>query len=45
VVSYADDFVILSRGKAAQALDWPRSVVTRLGLIPNKAKTSIKRRR
>jgi RNA-directed DNA polymerase len=42
VVSYADDFVILSRGKAAQALDWTRSVVTRLGLTLNEAKTSIK---
>src|SRR5712671_4299477 len=31
VVSYADDFVILSRGKAAEALDWTRQVVTRMG--------------
>jgi RNA-directed DNA polymerase len=42
VISYADDFVILSRGKAAQALDWTRKVVTRLGLTLNEAKTSIK---
>jgi RNA-directed DNA polymerase len=45
VVSYADDFVILSRGKAAQALDWTRRVVTRLGLNLNEAKTSIKQAR
>ncbi len=45
VVSYADDFVILSRGKAAQALDWTRGVVTRLGLTLNEAKTSIKQAR
>jgi RNA-directed DNA polymerase len=42
VVSYADDFVILSRGKAKEALEWTRSVVTRLGLTLNEAKTSIK---
>ena len=45
VVSYADDFVILSRGKAAEALDWTRKVVTRLGLTLNEAKTSIKQAR
>jgi len=42
VVTYADDFVILSRGHAAEALDWTRSVMTRLGLTLNEAKTSIK---
>src|SRR6516225_2289260 len=45
VVSYADDFVILSRGKAVEALDWTRKVVTRLGLTLNEAKTSIKQAR
>ncbi|HVI78266.1 MAG TPA: group II intron reverse transcriptase/maturase [Candidatus Acidoferrum sp.] len=45
VISYADDFVILSRGKATQALDWTRRVVTRLGLTLNEAKTSIKQAR
>ena len=45
VVSYADDFVILSRGKAAEALNWTRQVVTRLGLTLNEAKTSIKHAR
>jgi RNA-directed DNA polymerase len=42
VVNYADDFVILSRGNAAEALEWTRNVVTRLGLTLNEAKTSIK---
>jgi len=45
MVSYADDFVILSRGKAPEALDWTRQVVTRLGLTLNEAKTSIKQAR
>src|SRR3954451_9024679 len=45
VVNYADDFVILSRGKAAEALEWTRNVVTRLGLTLNEAKTSIKQAR
>ena len=45
VVNYADDFVILSRGKAAEALDWTRQVVTRMGLTLNEAKTSIKQAR
>jgi hypothetical protein len=39
------DFVILSRGKAVQALDWTRRVVIRLGLTLNDAKTSIKQAR
>jgi RNA-directed DNA polymerase len=42
VVSYADDFVILSRGRAAEALAWTKGVVTRLGLTLNEAKTSLK---
>jgi RNA-directed DNA polymerase len=42
IVTYADDFVILSCGHAAEALDWTRSVMTRLGLTLNEAKTSIK---
>src|SRR5262249_13316314 len=32
VVSYADDFVILSRGRAADALTWTKAVMTKLGL-------------
>lgn len=42
VVSYADDFVILSRGHAAEALAWTRQVMTRLGLTLNEAKTALK---
>ena len=42
VVTYADDFVILSCGHAAEALDWTRSVMTQLGLTLNETKTSIK---
>ena len=42
VVSYADDFVILSRGCAAEALAWTKPVMTRLGLTLNEAKTSLR---
>ena len=45
VVNYADDFVILSRGSAAEALNWTRSVMTRIGLTLNEAKTRIKQAR
>ena len=43
IVSYADDFVILSRGRAAEALDWTRRAITRLGLTLNEAKTRLER--
>src|SRR5262244_2082122 len=42
VVSYADDFVILSRGRAAEALTWTKVVMTKLGLTINEAKTSLR---
>src|ERR1700741_5151774 len=42
VVSYADDFVILSRGCAVEALAWTKAVMTRLGLTLNEAKTSLR---
>jgi RNA-directed DNA polymerase len=42
IVNYADDFVILSRGKAKEALGWTREVVARLGLSLNEKKTSIR---
>jgi RNA-directed DNA polymerase len=42
VVSYADDFVILSRGRAAEALAWTKAVMTKLGLTINEAKTSLR---
>ena len=32
VINYADDFVILSRGRAHEALAWTTAVMTRLGL-------------
>lgn len=42
IVNYADDFVILSRGCAPEALAWTRAVMTKLGLTLNEAKTSLK---
>jgi RNA-directed DNA polymerase len=42
VVAYADDLVILSRGRAAEALTWMRDAMTKLGLTLNVAKTSLK---
>src|SRR5262252_2760508 len=40
VVSYAGDFVIFSRGRAAEALTWTKGVMTKLGLSINETKTS-----
>jgi RNA-directed DNA polymerase len=45
VVAYADDFVILSRGCADEALAWTKAVMTRIGLTLNEAKTSLKNAR
>lgn len=42
VIAYADDFTILSRGHAADALAWTKAVMTRLGLALNEAKTAIR---
>jgi RNA-directed DNA polymerase len=42
VVAYADDFVILSRSHANEALAWAKAVMTRLGLTLNEVKTSLK---
>ena len=42
VVSYADDFVILSRGRAAEALAWTKVVMTKLGLTINETKTTLR---
>ena len=42
VVAYADDFVILSRGRAAEALAWTKAVMTKLGLTLSEAKTSLR---
>jgi RNA-directed DNA polymerase len=41
LINYADDLVILSRGKAAEALEWTRRVMGRIGLTLNDAKTRI----
>jgi RNA-directed DNA polymerase len=45
VVNYADDFVILSRGHATEALSWTRQIMPRIGLTLNETKTSIKQAR
>ena len=45
IINYADDFVIVSRHKAAEALEWTRGVVGRLGLTLNEKKTSIRNAR
>jgi len=45
MVNYADDFVILSRGKAKEALEWTRGVLERLELSLNEKKTSIRNAR
>ena len=45
VVNYADDFVILSRGHAEEALAWTAAVMTKLGLTLNETKTSVKNAR
>jgi RNA-directed DNA polymerase len=42
VVNYADDFVILSRDHADEALAWTRQVMTRLGLTVNETKTAVR---
>jgi len=42
VVNYADDFVILTHRHAAEARDWTRAVMTRLGLNLNETKTQLK---
>lgn len=45
IVSYADDFVILSRGYGEEARDWTRQVMGKLGLSLNEQKTSIRNAR
>jgi RNA-directed DNA polymerase len=45
VVSYADDFVILSRRYAQESLAWTKAVMTKLGLSINEAKTSVRNAR
>jgi RNA-directed DNA polymerase len=45
IVNYADDFVILSRGKAAEALRWTGGVLERLEPTLNEKKTSLRNAR
>ncbi len=42
IINYADDFVILSRGHAAEALAWTRWAMTHLGLTLNETKTCLR---
>jgi len=42
VISYADDFVILSRGRADEALQWTSAVMDLLGLTLNMDKTAVR---
>jgi RNA-directed DNA polymerase len=41
LVNYADDFVILSRGRAADALAWTRRAMSYIGLTLNETKTRL----
>ena len=43
IVNYADDFVILSRGCAAEALEFTERTMTRIGLTLNREKTKLVR--
>ena len=45
LITYADDFVILSRGHAAEALAWTRWAMTHIGLALNETKTCIRNAR
>jgi RNA-directed DNA polymerase len=41
IISYADDFVILTRGNAHRALMWTRRVMNAIGLALNERKTRL----
>jgi RNA-directed DNA polymerase len=41
IINYADDLVIVSKGRAEQALVWLRWIIERLGLSLNEAKTRV----
>jgi len=45
IVNYADDFVILSRDRAVEALKWTRSVMDAIKLTLNESKTCIRNAR
>jgi len=42
LINYADDFVILSRGRAKEALEWTRRVMAAIGLSLNETKTCVR---
>jgi RNA-directed DNA polymerase len=42
LVNYADDFVILSRGRAKESLEWTRRVMAAIGLSLNETKTCVR---
>ena len=42
LITYADDFVILSRGHAAEALAWTRWAMGHIGLALNETKTCLR---
>jgi RNA-directed DNA polymerase len=42
LITYADDFVILSRGHAAEALAWTRWAMAHIGLALNETKTCLR---
>ena len=42
LVTYADDFVVLCRGNAQHVLDVIRRWMTRIGLVLNDTKTSVR---
>jgi RNA-directed DNA polymerase len=42
IINYADDFVILTRRHAAEALEWTDRTMTRLGLSLNRTKTCVR---
>jgi len=41
IVNYADDLVILSKGRGADALEWTRRIMGKMGLSLNEDKTRI----
>ena len=42
IINYADDFVILSRGKAREAMEWTATTMSRLKLTLNPTKTCVR---
>ena len=42
LINYADDFVILSRGRAKEALEWTGRVIANMGLTLNETKTCVR---